>query len=589
MDAPTVSATTGGQMRQGQGWVFVPETYRDAGPDEGMVPVPAQFKNSATGETRPAESIGFVRGGPFGGLTGVLKNPVTGELVTAQGEPYTKTGAELQAALAEGATIGKQRGAELSNNSNMTFGGLGEYMLPALVAAGTAGVGAWAGGAGAAGAAGGAGAMDTAGFEGLTAADAGLSGGTFGGTFGGAGGASAYGYYPGEMGALGGAGGAGGSGSLADFLSSQGGTYSSMYGVPQGAALSDVAAGIGGAGSAASGLGGLLGGSGGSGMGGLAQLLGIGTGLNSLFGTPSSSSMGNYGQGAGAAASLGALQQTQPADFAAYQKLLGIDTSGITNAANQAGQQFGGLANQAQNYSGILGNQANVNMGAQQSLMGAGNAAFSAGQDPQQALYARTLQQVQDQSRASTSVRGIGMSPEAAGIENQATSNFNIDWQNQQLSRMLAGLGGMTSAYQGAGAQGQGAQSNLGQSAAMGALQPGYTQASGQVPYAGQVQAASAPISAGNQYTGAITNAFNPQLGGFNQSQAAAGQAQSAAGTNALLTGLYGYNPNSALAPFAAQNQGNQSGSWLSNLFGGQSATSGGMQAPTGNPTYYGG
>jgi hypothetical protein len=57
------------------------------------------------------------------------------------------------------------------------------------------------------------------------------------------------------------------------------------------------------------------------------------------------------------------------------------------------------------------------------------------GFDPQNALYDRTLQQVQDQQRAGQAARGISMSPYGAGLEGDATRNFNIDWQNQQLKR----------------------------------------------------------------------------------------------------------------------------------------------------------
>lgn len=57
------------------------------------------------------------------------------------------------------------------------------------------------------------------------------------------------------------------------------------------------------------------------------------------------------------------------------------------------------------------------------------------GMDPQQALYNRTLQQVQDQSNVNNAMAGVATTPYGAGLTNQATSNFNIDWQNQQLAR----------------------------------------------------------------------------------------------------------------------------------------------------------
>ena len=65
------------------------------------------------------------------------------------------------------------------------------------------------------------------------------------------------------------------------------------------------------------------------------------------------------------------------------------------------------------------------------------------GFDPQQALYDRTLHQVQEQQRAGQAARGISMSPYGAGLEGDATRNFNIDWQNQQLKRATDAAGAM--------------------------------------------------------------------------------------------------------------------------------------------------
>jgi hypothetical protein len=69
--------------------------------------------------------------------------------------------------------------------------------------------------------------------------------------------------------------------------------------------------------------------------------------------------------------------------------------------------------------------------------------------DPQQALYNRTLQQVTDQTRAGEATRGVADTPFGAAAEGNALSNFNIDWQNQQLQRQESGLGSATGAYGG--------------------------------------------------------------------------------------------------------------------------------------------
>lgn len=66
--------------------------------------------------------------------------------------------------------------------------------------------------------------------------------------------------------------------------------------------------------------------------------------------------------------------------------------------------------------------------------------------DPQNALYDRTRQQLQEQTRASQSARGLAMTPYGAGLENKAMSDFNIDWANNQLGRQIQGgnaIGGL--------------------------------------------------------------------------------------------------------------------------------------------------
>ncbi len=132
----------------------------------------------------------------------------------------------------------------------------------------------------------------------------------------------------------------------------------------------------------------------------------------------------------------GAQQYTQ-------QLLNNPGIGGYLQGAGQAGQ----MGMQA-------GQQA---FGAGGNLYGMGNQVFNTAFDPQSALYARTQQQLQDQVRAGEAARGIQSSPYGAGVENKAMSDFNIDWQNQQLQRQLQGLQGAGSAFgQGAGLQGQG-------------------------------------------------------------------------------------------------------------------------------------
>lgn len=91
----------------------------------------------------------------------------------------------------------------------------------------------------------------------------------------------------------------------------------------------------------------------------------------------------------------------------------------------------------------------------QQALINAGQQTYNTALDPRQELYGRTQQQLQDQVRAADSARGVAMSPYSAGVENKAMGDFNIDWQNAQLGRQVAGTGAMAGANQAATGIGQ--------------------------------------------------------------------------------------------------------------------------------------
>jgi len=67
--------------------------------------------------------------------------------------------------------------------------------------------------------------------------------------------------------------------------------------------------------------------------------------------------------------------------------------------------------------------------------------------DPQQALYDRTLQQTTDQTRSGEAARGVANTPYGAAAEGNALSNFNIDWQNQELQRQQSGLASAGNTY----------------------------------------------------------------------------------------------------------------------------------------------
>ncbi|HEX8838242.1 MAG TPA: hypothetical protein VF748_14970 [Candidatus Acidoferrum sp.] len=106
---------------------------------------------------------------------------------------------------------------------------------------------------------------------------------------------------------------------------------------------------------------------------------------------------------------------------------------GLLSGANVAG----GLGqNAALTGYGVGGNLINTGIN---TLPGIAGNVLNTSMDPQQALYNRTLQQTQDQSRAGLEARGLDMTPYGAGVEGQTLSNFNIDWQNQQLLRQIQG------------------------------------------------------------------------------------------------------------------------------------------------------
>src|SRR5258708_10034458 len=98
-------------------------------------------------------------------------------------------------------------------------------------------------------------------------------------------------------------------------------------------------------------------------------------------------------------------------------------------------------------------------MGAGQQLLPWGQQIMNTGFDPQQALYHRTQQQTQDQTRAGLEARGLDSSPYGAGVEGQTMANFNIDWQNQQLQRQAAAAGAAGGLY---GQAGQGINTGAG-------------------------------------------------------------------------------------------------------------------------------
>ncbi len=249
----------------------------------------------------------------------------------------------------------------------------------------------------------------------------------------------------------------------------------------------------------------------------LASVIGIASGANNLLGgdsgsssTPSYSGAGNTlytPTGTGAAdtswqqmlSNMFGQQQGVNAQVAdpllqSYLRQLGIDQGPLIQAGQQAGQQYGNLAGRAGGFSDVLGTQG-IN------AMGAGNRVLDMAMDPQAKLHDFLQNQVVDQSRAGTSARGLGMSPYAAGMENDATTKFNMDWQNNLLGRANTGINAFSTANR-AGA------TDLAGSLATGAQAPGYTMAGATTPIDARTQAYGAPATAAMGYAGNVQGAM---------------------------------------------------------------------------------
>ncbi|MCA8301288.1 hypothetical protein LGN24_07300 [Burkholderia seminalis] len=176
---------------------------------------------------------------------------------------------------------------------------------------------------------------------------------------------------------------------------------------------------------------------------------------------------------------------------------------GYQNAANAAGGTYAGLGS-------LLNQQANSNFATQAGLLQAGQNVYNMGLDPQNALYDRTLNQLTQQTGATNSMYGLGSSAAGAGVQNQALSNFNIDWQNNLLQRATQGLQAYSGAAGTAGRFGELA----GQQAA---AAPGYALMSGQLPYQTAQMIAGMPGNLANTYGSFLnSNVYGPAEGMMN-------------------------------------------------------------------------
>lgn len=247
---------------------------------------------------------------------------------------------------------------------------------------------------------------------------------------------------------------------------------------------------------------------------------------------------------------------------------------GYQGAANYAGNRFWDLGNQATNVAGIQYAQSDAARQAQQYLQGAGRDVFNLALDPQNALYNRTQQQLTDQVNAGQALRGLGTSAVGGSEYNQAMSNFNIDWQNQQLNRALQGAQGLSGLYGQAGNYAQASAQDLAQG--LGAYNTGanaYLQA-GQTPYGAANTIQNQQLAQAQGIQGQIIPYLNYGQGAVGNAYAAGSQNAGAAG--ALVNqGIQGLG-SAAQNYFAGSGGGGGYGySGPGSLFGGSTGASG--------------
>ena len=168
----------------------------------------------------------------------------------------------------------------------------------------------------------------------------------------------------------------------------------------------------------------------------------------------------------------------------------------------QANNPYASAYQNLANTSGAASNTTgNLDLANSSALSGAGNTALTGanqvlnmGFDPQSTLRNQTQQQVMDQANATNAMSGTGTSPYGTSVSNQANSNFNIDWQNQQLQRAIQALSGYTSGT-------AGAQNDFSGANTMGTAAASNFNAAGATPF-----------TAANNITGNQTTALNNLL-----------------------------------------------------------------------------
>ena len=240
-------------------------------------------------------------------------------------------------------------------------------------------------------------------------------------------------------------------------------------------------------------------------------------------------------------------------------------SGGYQAAAGTAAGLYGQLSPLASGASSALysaGNQA----------LGAGSAILQAGFDPQKQLYSQVQNQNSQQNLAQLANMGVASTPYGASVAGQENTNFNLDWQNNQLQReatAASAYGGLNTTAQNDFAAG-GQQGQLGAQAAL---------MQGQLPWQTSNAINQSAIGALGQQQGLYGNAqqgaANYLGSDFNASQTAyqdqLQQSQAMwGGIGGLLSGAESaFGAGGMFGSGAGGGAFSGAGSWLSSLFGG--------------------
>lgn len=182
-----------------------------------------------------------------------------------------------------------------------------------------------------------------------------------------------------------------------------------------------------------------------------APVVGLASGVNSLLGGRGSGSTGQGGTTSYVPTHSGAMDDLLNQWLSSAFGTAGGESSMLLPFLNSA---FSGAANGA--FPGMASGVGANMLGAEGKLGGYADQIWNLGADPMGALHDKLQAGVVDNSRAATSARGIGMGPEAAGIENNATTDFNLNWQQGLLGRATQAGQSAMGLYDAAGREGAG-------------------------------------------------------------------------------------------------------------------------------------